>query len=382
MSIKDGSLSEPLFKVDGGEASEAIVDRQGVVRGVEVSGAYPRYRFFDATLTADMQRLPRSFPGEAVWLQDETADWSKLLLLVVGGKDSGRYVLYDRTAKKLIPVSPLRPDLAPTDVGEVVSIEYPSRDGLKIQAILTWPAGVAPEQRKALPMVVLPHGGPEAYDTVGYDSFAQFLANQGYLVLQPNFRGSSGYGASFREAGHHQFGRKMQDDVTDGVKAVSDTGWADPKRICIMGLSYGGYAALMGGAVTPDLYKCVISIEPVTDLPDFLKYIHETYGGGGSTAYYWRTYLGDPIDDDVELRTWSPTHRAAAFKAPVLLMHGQNDTTTPVEQSKKMAGALKDAGKDVRFIVLPGENHNLIQSASRTVVFQQVASFLAANLSK
>lgn len=382
LSIKDGTLSEPLFTVDGAEASEAIVDRQGIVRGVEISGVYPRYRFFDAALTEDMQRLPKSFPGEAVWLQDESADWSKLLLLVVGGKDSGRYVLYDRIAKKLIPLSPLRAELAPTDVGEVISIEYPARDGLKIQAILTWPTGVAPGQRKALPMVVLPHGGPEAYDTVGYDSFAQFLANQGYLVLQPNFRGSSGYGAAFRQAGHHQFGRKMQDDITDGVKAVAGMGWADPERICIMGLSYGGYAALMGGAVTPELYKCVVSIEPVTDLPDFLKHIHNRYGGSSQAAAYWQVYLGDPVDDDAELRTWSPTYHAADFKAPVLLIHGENDVTTPVDQSRKMASALKDAGKDIRLIVLPDENHNLMQSTNRTVVFQQVATFLAANLGK
>ena len=157
-------------------------------------------------------------------------------------------------------------------VGLVQTIEYSSRDGLKIPAIITWPPGVDGGTAKKLPLVVMPHGGPERYDRVGFDWMAQFFANEGYAVLQPNFRGSTGFGVEFRDAGRGQWGLKMQDDVTDGVNAMIKTGWTDPDRVCIVGWSYGGYAALAGGAFTPELYRCVIAGGAVTDLPQMLNH--------------------------------------------------------------------------------------------------------------
>src|SRR5262249_34265217 len=153
--------------------------------------------------------------------------------------------------------------IVPAELGETLIIKYAGRDGTKLPGYLTLPPG---KDGKKLPLIVMPHGGPEVRDFVRYDYWAQFLTNRGYAVFQPNFRGSGGYGKAFAEAGHRQWGRRMQDDVTDGVKALIADGTADPSRICIVGASYGGYAALAGGAFTPDLYKCVIAIAGVSDI--------------------------------------------------------------------------------------------------------------------
>ncbi len=159
-----------------------------------------------------------------------------------------------------------RPLIKSEDVGEVITIEYKASDGLTIPALVTWPAGTTEAERKNLPMIVMPHGGPEAYDAVGFDWLAQYFANEGYMVFQPNFRGSGGFGETFAAAGHGQWGRKMQSDITDGARALARMGWADPGRTCIVGWSYGGYAALAGGGATSDQYKCVVSVAGVSDL--------------------------------------------------------------------------------------------------------------------
>jgi pimeloyl-ACP methyl ester carboxylesterase len=380
LSLKDGTIGPALFTTDRGEAANPVLDTQGLVQGVMISGTYPSYQFFDASLTEDMKRATASFRGKAVWLQSWSKDWRKLILLVVGGGEAGRYMLFDRDARKFISLMSARPGLAAGDVGETVSIEYKARDGLTIPAVMTWPAGSTPETRKSLPLVVLPHGGPESYDSVRYDPTAQFLANEGYAVLQPNFRGSSGFGTGFRLAGKRQFGRKMQDDVTDGVAALVEMGWADPKRVCIMGFSYGGYSALAGGALTPDLYKCVISVAGVSDLPEMLKYVSDRYGGYSSSVAYWSEFLGNREADAAELRQWSPTSMAAAFKAPVLLLHGENDLTSPPRQSELMERALKGASKDVAFIKLPDEGHNLQQDVNLSRVYAETGRFLAQHL--
>lgn len=382
LSVKDGSVSAPLFEADGREADTPVVDDAGFVRGAAISGTHPRYAFFDDALTKDMRSASVSFPGSSVWLQDWSADWRKLVLFVVGGPESGRYVLFDRDARKFVSLMQARPALAAGEWGEVISVEYKASDGLTIPAILTWPAGSTPETRKSLPLVVLPHGGPEMYDRVSYDPTAQFLANEGYAVLQPNFRGSAGYGASFRDAGKRQFGRKMQDDVTDGVEALAAMGWIDKQRVCIMGYSYGGYAALAGAALTPDLYRCAISVSGVTDLPSFLTYMYNLTGAYSYNFAYWRELLGDPEADAEELRRWSPTTLAPQVKAHVLLIHGENDESTPVRQSRLMERALKDAGKNVRFLELQNEGHNLSQALSRSLVFTETANFLAQHLKR
>jgi dipeptidyl aminopeptidase/acylaminoacyl peptidase len=227
-------------------------------------------------------------------------------------------------------------------------------------------------------MVVLPHGGPEAHDDYEFDWWAQFLASRGYAVLQPQFRGSSGFGDEYRRAGYGQWGGLMQDDVTDGVNAMIAQKIADPKRICIVGASYGGYAALAGAAFTPDLYKCAVSISGVSDLPVMLGATKIRGGDESNALAYWRDSIGSPTDKAVIDR--SPARAADRIKVPVLLIHGLDDTVVPIAQSELMAGALENAKKKYTFVKVKGEDHWMSNSESRQQIMKELEKFLAENL--
>jgi len=260
-------------------------------------------------------------------------------------------------------------------LGAVSEITYTARDGTSIPALLTLP----PEAKgKGLPLVVLPHGGPESLDYYWFDWLAQFIATRGYAVLQPQFRGSTGHGDAFRRAGEHQWGLLIQDDITDGVKALIERGVADPHHICILGEGFGGYAALAGAAFTPELYVCAVSISGVSDLPEFLAYVTQHYGSQSDQAAHFRRLIGSASDPSVIAR--SPAHSVATIKIPVLLIHGEDDTIFPPAQSESMARALTTAGKKVVLLKLPGEDHWLSHTESRTRVLKQVDTFLGAYL--
>ncbi len=228
-------------------------------------------------------------------------------------------------------------------------------------------------------MIVLPHGGPEARDTLGFDVWAQFFATRGYLVFQPNFRGSSGYGRRWVEAGYGQWGGRMQDDLTDGVRALITSGRADAKRICIFGASYGGYAALYGGARTPDLYKCVASFAGVSDLRALVKWEHSTKGHEARYRYAERA-IGDPVKDAARLKAASPATYTSGYQPPVLLIHGAKDVSSPVTQSEAMAQALKRAGKDVKLSIYPGEGHSDWSRTDEEAALTEVADFVASHI--
>jgi dipeptidyl aminopeptidase/acylaminoacyl peptidase len=382
MSLADGKLTGPLRTRENAEIAGVITDENKIAMGVAYSGLYPSYELFDETLNNDLKSAIAAMPDSAVSLVSWTDDWSKILLFADGGSQPPRYMLFDRAAKKLSQVARSRPDIKPEEIGEVVTVEYKARDGLTIPALITWPVGVPADQRKNLPMVVMPHGGPESYDSVGYDWLAQFLANEGYVVLQPNFRGSGGFGASFARAGYGQWGRKMQDDVTDGAEALINMEWADPERTCILGGSYGGYAALAGGALTPDLYKCVVALAGVSDLKTMLG--HELRENGPeSRAYaYWKSVIGDPDRDSAAIEAVSPYRLAANFKAPVLLIHGTDDLVVPARQSEMMEQALKAANKPVTYLSIGRDDHNFVGADSRTKALTAIADFLKTHIGK
>jgi dipeptidyl aminopeptidase/acylaminoacyl peptidase len=222
----------------------------------------------------------------------------------------------------------------------------------------------------------MPHGGPQVYDSVGFDWLAQYVANEGYVVLQPNFRGSGGFGQAFAVAGHGEWGRKMQDDITDGANAMIKMGWVDPERVCIVGWSYGGYAALAGGASTPDLYKCVASVAGVSHLREMLNTERKENGARAAAVTYWQKLIGDPGKDGAAIDAASPALHADRFKAPVLLIHGASDTVVPIRQSVMMNDALKGAGKSVQFIRVAGDDHSLVDNNSRRQVLTALADFL------
>ena len=213
--------------------------------------------YFDATLARIQGKLEAMFPTEAsVGMVSWSDDRKRIVVKTLGPSNPGAYYLCDLTSGEVSPIGQVNPSLPAAELGETSVIKYTARDGARIAAYLTLPPGKA---KKGLPMIVLPHGGPELRDYLRFDYWVQFLANRGYAVFQPNFRGSGGYGRAFTEQGYRQYGRRMQDDITDGLKALIADGTADSKRVCIVGASYGGYAALAGGAFTPELYKCVVS---------------------------------------------------------------------------------------------------------------------------
>ncbi len=374
----DGTILPPIFSRTDSGIGSVLLDQNRVVFGVEYDGLYPFYEFFDSEIEKLVNSVAKLHPDSAVTLTDWSSDFNKLVFYVAGGPTVPAYFVLDRTTLKLTRVVNAYNNITDKDVGELSTIEYKARDGLTIPAIITWPPYV--ENRKNLPLIVIPHGGPEAYDAIGFDWMAQYFANRGYLVFQPNFRGSTGFGAKFRDAGRGEWGRKMQDDITDGVKALIKTGSADKDRICIVGASYGGYAALAGGAFTPDLYQCVAAIAPVADLPKMLIDERSDNGKDSWVLTYWKTVIGDPKSEREKLEAISPADHADAFTAPVLLLHGDDDTVVPFRQSTIMEGALKKAGKEVTLIKLEGEDHWLSTGETRLQTLQELDRFVTATI--
>ena len=309
-----------------------------------------------------------------VRLVDMSADASKWLLVASSPTEASTYFVYDVTHHSVTPLAQRYPSVDTALLSPTQVVDYQSRDGTALWAYVTARPGVTGPR----PMVVFPHGGPESRDDFGYDAYVEFLAAHGYVVLQPNFRGSSGSGRAFADAGRGQWGLRMQDDITDAVRAMITAGVADPQRICIVGASYGGYAALAGAALTPDLYKCAISISGVSDLPTMLR-AERAEGGHLSMSYqYWRYSMGDPSANRDALIAASPARQSAHVTAPVLLIHGEEDETVPIEQSEMMERALRGAGKSVRLVRLPDADHywDRWSTDNRTTLFRESEAFL------
>lgn len=375
-----GTLTPASLGGKGGTIQRIIKDGNRFVLGVEYSGAVPSYKFFDPDVDAAVSGMVNQFSTASVNLVSWTDDWSKLLYLIYGSDTPGSYVLQDRETGQMMLVADERDNIAPDAVGQMVAINYKARDGLNIPSILTWPAGVDIETVSKLPLVVMPHGGPAAYDAVTFDWMAQYFANRGYLVLQPNFRGSSGYGTEHRTLGNGEWGGKMQDDITDGVQALVEQGLADRERVCIVGASYGGYSALAGGAYTPDLYKCVVAIAPVTDLRRMLSDERWDLGKNHWVLDYWHEVIGDPQAEREKLDAISPANAAENFAAPVLLIHGKDDLVVPIKQSRIMENALKRAGKNVTFLELKGEDHWMSDGDTRIEALRAMSSFVEQHI--
>jgi dipeptidyl aminopeptidase/acylaminoacyl peptidase len=335
--------------------------------------------FFDSERLAVHRGLRKAFPGLAVREESSDVSHRKLVAGVSGPRNPAVYYYLDRDTKVVDEIMSSYPGLQSPDLGEMKAYDYKARDGLTIPAFITLPPGREPRN---LPAIVMPHGGPDARDSLGFDWWAQFLANRGYAVLQPNYRGSTGYGAAFNQAGHGQWGLKMQDDISDGVRKMIADGIADPNRVCIVGASYGGYAALAGATLTPDLYACAVSVAGVSDLPKMISHERSTYGKKSGAVLFWISRIGSPDDDSERLRATSPARQAAQVRAPIMLMHGELDTTVPIEQSEIMAEALARAGKPVTFVKLQGDDHYLHLASTRLQMLTEIEKFLNANIGR
>jgi dipeptidyl aminopeptidase/acylaminoacyl peptidase len=372
----DGAPARVLFEEPGVDVTGAVTDeRSGVVLGFDLGGMDGRVVYTDPARAALKNTLEKAFPGRDVSIEGLSRDEQRLLVRVESPSDPTVYYLIDRGTHQAQIVGETYPGLVGATLGEVREIHYPARDGTPIPAYLTLPPG---RGDKHLPMVVLVHGGPESRDHGGFDWWAQFLATRGYAVLQPQFRGSSGFGASFRQAGYQQWGRLMQDDVTDGVRYLIAGGTADPARICIAGGSYGGYAALAGAAFTPDLYACAVSFAGVSDLPKMIGDVQNRKGEQSDALAYWKDDIGSAMDPKVI--NASPARAAGSIRARILLMHGRDDTVVPPSQSEAMARALEAAGKPCEYVTLPGEDHWLSSASTRTEVLERMDQFLARYL--
>lgn len=379
MSLTDGKIGTPLFEPNGVDIDGVITDPY---TGTIVGAHYYRVRYEQIFFQNDLQAvLVGAQKALGDWETVQVVSWdrprTKFVLYAQGSKSAGDYFILDRTQGKLEFLSGMRPDLNKADIAPVKPFVYKARDGLSLQGYLTLPAGA---QSKNLPLVVLPHGGPAVRDIQRFDYWAQAMASRGYAVVQMNFRGSEGYGSRFQTAGEGEWGGKMQDDVTDGVKHLIDEGIADASKVCIVGGSYGGYAALAGAAFTPELYKCAVSVAGVSDLTRFLGWQRNRYGGDSSTYEYWLESIGNPAEDAAKIAERSPVNSAAKVTADVLLIHGKDDTVVAYEQSEFMRDALKAAGKPVQLIKLDGEDHWLSTEKTRTEMLKAIEGFLAKHL--
>ena len=373
LSQKDRRFGPPLE--EGRTLDQPIQDQltSRMIGGVRVDDA-THYLFFDPALEQRWRSVLAAFPGESVEFVSCSADFTRIVVRAEGAKDGYRYLLVDLAAHQAMPIGEVYRGV--TQPFEVRRITYAAADGLSIPAYLTLPRG---RPAQGLALIVLPHGGPAARDTAEFDWWSQALADQGYAVLRPNYRGSS-LGRAFLSAGFGEWGRKMQTDLSDGVRYLVKEGIADPRRVCIVGASYGGYAALAGVTLDPGVYRCAVAVAGISDLRRMLDWQAQGRGAGDRRAVrYWDRFWGASGRDDPVLERLSPDKHAQAVDVPVLLIHGRDDTVVPFEQSELMYKALRRAKRDVEFVVLRHEDHWLSRSDTRLQMLESSIKFLRAN---
>jgi esterase/lipase len=370
LSMQNGSFGPPM--AERKILSTPIEDRETyrMIGGLYVDDT-THYVFFDHKTQATWNGVLGAFGKDHVRLVSGSSGLKKLVVRVDGPEFGFLYELVDLTTLTATPVGDVYSGV--TKPLEVRRITYDAADGLKIPAYLTLPGGKVP---KSLPLIVLAHGGPAALDTADFDWWSQALADQGYAVLRPNYRGSD-LNRKFLSAGFGEWGRKMQTDLSDGVRYLVKEGIADPARVCIVGASYGGYAALAGVTLDPGVYRCAVSVAGLSDLKRMLQWESATQSHW--TERYWDRFMGvsgpaDPLLDQI-----SPIKHVDAVNVPILLVHGRDDTVVPFEQSTVMLDALRHAKKDVEMVTLKNEDHWLSRSETRLQMLQSSVAFLRAH---
>jgi len=336
-----------------------------------------RYAFVDPAAAVLWATVTQSMPEAAPILSSWSDDMRTAVVFTSGAEDAGSYSLVDLDKAQVIPVGRAYPGIEPSQVAPMRPVQFKAADGLTLHGFLTTPLN---KEARNLPLVVLAHGGPAARDTAGFDWWSQAIASRGYAVLQVNFRGSTGYGAAFMQAGFGEWGRKMQTDLSDGVRYLAQEGIIDPARTCIVGASYGGYAALAGPTLDPGVYRCAVSVAGVSNLRDMLRY--EAQRGerrDSSRVRYWNRFMGGDGPGDRSLDARSPSRLAEGADAPILLLHGRDDVVVPIAQSRVMAEALRRAGKPHEFVELDGEDHWLSRADTRTRMLTESMRFIEAH---
>jgi dipeptidyl aminopeptidase/acylaminoacyl peptidase len=366
--------SDPLKRVDFGSARFSEATEELVA--VTYTDDRDRHYFKDKSFEADYQFLEKKLPGREVSIGSTTLDERLWLVSASGDTEPGETYLFDRQARTLVLQYKVREKLPRTALATMRPVHYKSFDGLDIPAYLTLPKGVG---GKNLPTLVIPHGGPWARDYWGYNSIAQFFANRGYAVLMPNFRGSTGYGKSFLNAGNGEWGHKMQDDLTWGVKYLTAEGIADPKRVGILGGSYGGYATLAGVAFTPDLYRAAVDIVGPSNLLTLLDAIPPYWEAGRKSMYARMADPGTP-QGKAWLEERSPLNSANKIKTPLMVVQGANDPRVNRREAEQIVVALRDRGFPVEYLLAPDEGHGFQRPVNNMAMFMAAEKFLATYL--
>lgn len=348
--------------------------KRKIVTGVHYTTDKTQYHYFDEESRKLREALEAFFPGHEVSVTDMDDEEQRCIVRVWGDRTRGAYYFYDRTSNALKKLADVSPWLREEDMSPMTPITYRSRDGLTIHGYLTIPTGAA---SRDLPLVVIPHGGPSAREYWGFDAEAQFLANRGATVLQVNFRGSTGYGKKFWTAGFKQWGRAMQDDVTDGVKWAVDQGIADPKRLAIYGGSYGGYAALAGATFTPDLYACAVSYVGPSNLFTLLESIPPYWEPLRAMEY---EEIGDPSKDKELLEAISPFFHADRIRIPLMVAQGANDPRVNKAESDQIVEAVRKNGREVLYMVKENEGHGFHNEENRFDFYRALEDFFRKHL--
>lgn len=379
---KDGRYAAYSVKLDGSGEEKLLfahphVDVDGFIRigrrGRIVGASYVTEKreaaYFDIELQQLAAALGKALPGlPLIRFEDSSEDETRLVIWVGSDTDPGRFYLFDRKTKQLGEIGPVRPALAKTALAPMTAVNYPAADGTQIPAYLTLPPGRT--DAKGLAGIVLPHGGPWARDEWGFDWLAQYFASRGYAVLQPNFRGSAGYGDAWFEKNGFRSWRTAIGDVADGGRWLKTQG-VDPEKLAVFGWSYGGYAALQSAAVEPNLFKAAVAVAPVTDLA-MLK----------EERRYWSDYrvVQQLVGEGPHVVEGSPARNASKIKVPVLMFHGTYDRNVGVDHSRRMASELKEAGTKNELVVYDKLDHHLVDSAARADMLERTDAFLRASL--
>lgn len=356
------------------DVTDYDVDDHHKLKAVFFTEDSDRVVWFDPVLKKTQTMLNKALPGSDLWVSSRARDDSRMLVWQSGSNDPGAIYLFDAKSRKLAFLTAMRPDINPAWLAKPEAIDYKARDGVTIRAYLTLPRG---RPAKNLPLIILPHGGPYGVrDKLDYSDEVQLLANRGYAVLQPNYRGSDGYGEGFAGLGEGQIGRAMQDDLDDGMDHLAKQGTIDAKRVCIVGSSYGGYAAVWGVIRNPERYRCAASFAGVMDWKRQLKFQNNKETDGTARSKWSRTVRGGS-DGKFDLTLVSPVQQIARLTRPVLLVHGDKDTRVPFSQFKDMAAASTKAGKDVEQLVIAGAGHGFDKPEDEVKWYNALDAFLA-----
>ena len=378
LNLETSEISGPVLVGSGLDVERVITDINRVVFGVEYSGFKPTYAFFDENLNDRVAVAQSRLPGVASRLASWNEDFSRLLFEIEGGWSSGGFLMFEDGVQQPVVLGRSRPTITKEFVADVEITQYAASDGWVIPALITSRSDV--REAGNAPLIVMPHGGPVSHDRYGFNWIAQYFASRGYVVLQPQYRGSDGFGYEHMVAGEGEYGGKMLTDIDDGVRHLIAEGIADPERVCAVGASYGGYAALAAGAFSAHAYSCIVSIAGVSDIPKKMNRARSTRGSDDWGIDFWEELYGVAASEKEVLRAISPAYHADSFQAPVLLIHGQKDTSVNIGQSTRMNRALRKAKKDVTFIKLDGEDHWLSNEETRIETLRAVAEFIEQHL--